>query len=169
MTCVTVKDDKGKETTICSDSVDVQGNEPKVSEVTPVLTARDFQQIDLSYLRDSVENLKYLTPDDFSFKNAPKVDFGQCIEDNSFSNVYTFAGHAANAALNVAVGTTGRVGVGGVLPHATTWEHKALSAFGGNASRVGRFAGRAAIVATVFEGFYDLGTIGRCGALAASR
>jgi RHS repeat-associated protein len=50
MTCVTVKDDKGKDQQICSDSVDVQGNEPKVSEVQPVLTARDFQQTDLSYL-----------------------------------------------------------------------------------------------------------------------
>jgi hypothetical protein len=27
----------------------------------------------------------------------------------------------------------------------------------------------AAVVLTVFEGFYDIGTIGRCGALAATR
>ena len=89
--------------------------------------------------------------------------------NNSFSNVYTAAGHTANAALNMAVGSTGRVGVGGVLPHATTWEHKLASGFGGNASRLGRAAGRGAIVLTVFEGFYDIGTIGRCGALAAAR
>jgi len=130
---------------------------------------RNGVKVSFTTQTQNAENLKYLTPDDFSFKHAPKVDFGQCIEDNSFSNIYTFAAHSANAALNVAVGSTGRVGVGGVLPHATTWEHKALSAFGGNASRVGRFAGRAAIVATVFEGFYDIGTIGRCSALAASR
>jgi hypothetical protein len=34
---------------------------------------------------------------------------------------------------------------------------------------VGRAAGRGAIALTVFEGFYDIGTIGRCGALAAVR
>jgi|GEM_PF-5092516 len=154
--------------------ITVEGTQPKTEEVTPPpLSWANTQPIDLSKtfapLRNTAQTLRYLTPDDFRLKHAPEVDFGQCIEDNSFSNVYTFAAHSANAALNVAVGSTGRVGVGGVLPHATTWEHKALSGFGGNASRVGRFAGRAAIALTIFEGFYDIGTIGRCGAIAASR
>jgi hypothetical protein len=173
--CKTITKEDGSTKQICSEQIDVRDKEPKVEPVPEPKKSQEagFLPLDFGNMWDTVEhsaeNLKYLKPDDFSFKHAPKVDFGQCIEDNSFSNVYTLAGHTANAALNLAVGTTGRVGVGGVLPHATSGQHKALSGFGGEASRFGRLAGRGALVLTVAEGFYDIGTIGRCGALAASR
>lgn len=67
------------------------------------------------------------------------------------------AAHGANALGNLAVGSTGRVGIAGVPPHPTTWQHKLLGKWGG------KFLGRAAIVLTVAEGFWDLGLLGGCG------
>ena len=91
-----------------------------------------------------------------------------CIEENRFDLgkvITTF--NIANPLLNAAVGDTGRVGIGGTPPHATTWQHKLGSLIWRSIknpffSHVGKIVGRAAIVATVFEGFYDVGTIGRC-------
>ena len=73
---------------------------------------------------------------------------------------------------NALAGETGRTGLGGVPSHATTWQHKAgaaISRVTGNPwfSRVGRFVGRAALIPTVFEGFYDIGTIGRCAVVCS--
>ena len=65
--------------------------------------------------------------------------------------------HGANALGNLAAGSTGRVGIGGVPPHPTTWQHKLLGKWGGKS------LGRAAIVLTVAEGFWDLGLLGGCG------
>lgn len=67
----------------------------------------------------------------------------------------------ANTAGNIAAGPTGRTGVGGVKSHSTSWQHKVGGQFGPVGSRIGRFAGRAAVVATVFDGFFDLATIGK--------
>lgn len=72
------------------------------------------------------------------------------------------AAHLGNAAGNLLAGPTGRTGVDGVKSHATSWQHKLGSKLGPVGSKVGRFAGRAAIVATVFDGFFDLGLFGGC-------
>ncbi len=96
-----------------------------------------------------------------------------CIEKYKFSNVYMLIGSSANAAGNYLVGGTGRTGVAGVPPHPTTWENKVGAEIARKCrplfpkaarlvSRGGRLAGRAAIALTIFEGFYDIGTIGRC-------
>jgi RHS repeat-associated protein len=82
----------------------------------------------------------------------------------------------ANIAGNVMTGTTGS-GMG-VPSHATSWLHRAASQVGQNLqlaengrrfgstqaawSSVGRFAGRALILPTIFEGAYDIATMGRC-------
>ena len=82
ITCVTVKDDKGNDQQICSESVDVQGNEPKVSEVTPVLTARDFQQTDLSGLlrkRDERERVR---------NEREEQRVSNCYDQNRFSSLF---------------------------------------------------------------------------------
>jgi len=132
-------------------------------------------------LQEQWKTFSYLSLDDFSFRHAPKKDLGDCIEDNSFSNVYTFAGNGANALLNRAVGPTGRSGIAGVTSHATSWENKLGRAVARRlykagapkvafrVHRLGRLAGRVAIVLTVFEGFYDIGTIIRCSALSLSQ
>ena len=58
--------------------------------------------------------------------------------------------------------------------HPTSWQHKAaqaLSKHAGKFSRVvdkaGKFIGRAAVVLTVAEGFYDLGVEASCALLCA--
>src|ERR1700756_866126 len=82
ITCVTVKDDKGNDQQICSESVDVQGDEPKVSEVTPVLTARDFQETDLSGLlrkRDERERVR---------NKREEQRVSNCYDQNRFSSLF---------------------------------------------------------------------------------
>jgi RHS repeat-associated protein len=76
-------------------------------------------------------------------------------------------GYIANAGLNKCVGSTGRVGVGGAGPHPTTWQHKLGSKFGPVGSKIGRFVGRAGVVLTVADGFFDLGLLGGCAAACA--
>jgi hypothetical protein len=96
------------------------------------------------------------------------LEFGRCIEQNRFDlGKAVTAFDVGNPIANRLAGSTGRMGFGGLGPHATTWQHKVganLSRTFKNPafSRVGKFAGRAALVPTVFEGFYDIGTIGRC-------
>ncbi len=51
--------------------------------------------------------------------------------------------------------------------HPTTWQHKVGSKFGKLGSKIGKGAGRAAIVVTVADGFYDLGLLGGCAASCA--
>jgi RHS repeat-associated protein len=75
--------------------------------------------------------------------------------------------YGGNALGNVVAGPTGRTGIGGVPSHSTTWQHKVGSKFGGFGSRIGRFLGRASIVLTVAEGFYDIGLLGGCAASCA--
>jgi RHS repeat-associated protein len=74
--------------------------------------------------------------------------------------------HVGNAGLNAAVGPTrrpgGNLGIGGTKPHATSWQHKLGSRIGPWGSRVGRFAGRAAVVTTVADGFWDIGLFIGC-------
>lgn len=69
--------------------------------------------------------------------------------------------------VNKLAGDTGRSGFGGLKRRPTSWQHK----LGGQVSRAtgspwfgraGKFAGRAALVPTIFEGFYDIGAIARC-------
>jgi len=73
------------------------------------------------------------------------------------------AAYTANAVANELVGPTGRTGLGGLKSHPTDWQHKLGSRFGATGSKIGRFAGRAAVVLTVAEGFWDIGTIAGCG------
>ena len=90
--------------------------------------------------------------------------------------------HVANAAGNAAVGYTGS-GMN-TASHATSWQHAAGSEIGQAGQRayngrsfgrpiqvpvsaVGRFLGRAALVTTVWEGAYDIGTMIYCGCAAA--
>jgi hypothetical protein len=72
-------------------------------------------------------------------------------------------GDIANAAGNILAGPTGRTGVGGCPSHSTSWQHKLGSKFGPTGSRIGRFAGRASIIGTVFDGFFDIGLFASCG------
>ena len=96
------------------------------------------------------------------------LEFGRCIEENRFDlGAAVTAFSVGNPVANRLAGSTGRMGFGGLRPHPTTWQHKvgaSLSRTFRNPtfSRVGKFAGRASLVPTVFEGFYDIGTIGRC-------
>lgn len=96
------------------------------------------------------------------------LEFGRCIEKNRFDlGAVVTAVSVGNPVANKLAGDTGRMGFGGLGRHPTSWQHKAgasLSRAFKNPtfSRVGKFAGRAALVPTVFEGFYDIGTIGRC-------
>ena len=170
--CVTVEIGPGQSQQICSEVVDVNAKAPVVEPV---------EDNGFDWLKRELENITYLELDDFSFRHAPKEDLGQCIENNSFSNAYTAIGAAGNAGLNRLVGDTARMGIGGIPVHPTTWQNKAGRAVARRlyrsgspgaahaVHRAGRAAGRAAVVLTVFEGFYDIGTIGRCGALAAMR
>jgi uncharacterized protein RhaS with RHS repeats len=91
-----------------------------------------------------------------------------CIEKNRdpVCNGIVFV---ANSALNVAVGSTGRTGVGGAKPHSTSWQHKLGSKCGSIGSKIGRFAGRFGVVTTVADGFFDLGLFGGCAAACAGQ
>jgi len=86
------------------------------------------------------------------------------------------AGNLANSAGNFAAGATGS-GIGSVS-HATSWQHRAGSAIGQVAqqaqngrrfgpvqaavSRYGKVAGRLAIVPTIWEGYWNIGSIAYC-------
>jgi RHS repeat-associated protein len=76
-----------------------------------------------------------------------------------------------NPLANLLAGGTGRAGLG-IAEHATTWQHKLgrlLTEKTGSRlfNKAGKLLGRAALVVTVGEGFWDLGTIMRCAAEAA--
>jgi len=91
----------------------------------------------------------------------------RCVERYRFDWRAVTATNLGNAAANAAAGGTGRSGVGGTPPHATSWQHKAggaLSRATGNPAwgQLGRALGRAMLVPLVLEGYYDIGTIGRC-------
>ena len=91
----------------------------------------------------------------------------RCVERHRWDWTWLTATNLANAGANVAAGGTGRTGVGGTPPHATSWQHKAggaLSRSTGNPmyGQAGRWIGRAMLVPTVWEGFYDYGVISRC-------
>jgi RHS repeat-associated protein len=101
---------------------------------------------------------------------CPPHDFWQCMSDCverwRFSNIYTFAGQSVNAAINKLFGWTPRGGFG-IGRHPSSWQHKfglwlekltGLRVF----DKAGKLAGRAAVGLTIFEGFYDIGMIGRC-------
>ncbi|MCI0551869.1 MAG: RHS repeat-associated core domain-containing protein, partial [Anaerolineae bacterium] len=92
--------------------------------------------------------------------------FAQCVQDNrlDWGNLFTTF-NIANPTANLLVGPTGRTGIGGTTSHATSWQHKVGSKISPAASGVGRAIGRYSLVTTVFEGFYDIGTIGRCIAI----
>jgi hypothetical protein len=95
------------------------------------------------------------------------VEFGDCIEENRLDWGAITAYAIANPIANKLAGNTGRMGFGGVGPHPTTWQHKvggAVSRATGNPTfgRIGKAAGRYSLFLTVFEGFYDIGTIARC-------
>ena len=82
----------------------------------------------------------------------------------------------ANTTANVAVGRTGAGA--GTASHSTSWEHRVGSKIGQSAqfaengrrfgstqaawSSAGKLIGRALIFPLIFDGFYDIGTIGRC-------
>jgi RHS repeat-associated protein len=101
---------------------------------------------------------------------------------SALGNVASSA-QVANAAGNAAVGYTGS-GMSRAS-HATSWQHAAGSeigqagqrAFNGRSfgpqvqvpwSNAGKFLGRLAIAPTIWEGFYDVGTIVYCGCSAAT-
>jgi hypothetical protein len=96
-------------------------------------------------------------------------EFGDCVEENRFDWGAVTAFTIGNPTANALAGNTGRMGFGGLGPHPTSWQHKLgaqLSKASRNPaySRAGKFVGRAALVPTVFEGFYDIGAISRCAA-----
>lgn len=98
---------------------------------------------------------------------------------SSVGNVASGA-QAANAAANKAIGYTGS-GIG-TASHATSWQHAAGSEIGQAVqrasdgrnfgpkqipwSRAGRLLGRVAVVTTIWEGGWDIGSIAYCGCSA---
>ena len=96
------------------------------------------------------------------------VCFAKCVEENRWDWAWLTAFNLGNVAGNIVGGGTGRVGVGGTPPHATSWQHKVGGRLGGPlGSRIGRIVVRAAILPLIFEGSYDIGTIGRCSVVCA--
>jgi hypothetical protein len=98
------------------------------------------------------------------------LDFASCYADcieHYRDPVGNGLGYVCNAGLNKLVGPTGRTGIGGAGSHPTTWQHKLGSKFGSVGSKIGKAAGRAAIVLTIADGFFDLGLLGGCAAACA--
>ncbi|HCH0556508.1 TPA: RHS repeat-associated core domain-containing protein [Pseudomonas aeruginosa] len=103
-------------------------------------------------------------------------------EGTSTAGNATSGAQVANGLGNAAVGYTGS-GMS-TASHATSWQHAAGSRVGQAAqmaengrrfgstqvawSSAGRFLGRVAVVTTIWEGFYDIGTMGYCGCSAAT-
>jgi RHS repeat-associated protein len=97
-------------------------------------------------------------------------------QTSSIGNVVSTA-HIANTTGNIAVGSTGS-GIG-TAPHATTWQHAAGSSVGQRMQTLhngrrfgptqaawssgGRLIGRVAVVTTVWEGFWNIGSMIHCG------
>lgn len=87
------------------------------------------------------------------------------------------AANLANSAANMAAGPTG-AGIG-TASHATSWQHRLASNYGqaqqiaatgkrtgaiqAKYSAIGKAAGRIAIIPTIWEGYWNIGTIARCG------
>jgi len=82
--------------------------------------------------------------------------------DPNITGAIATGANVANAIGNLAVGPTGPGGIAGVASHATSWQHVLGSNLGPWGSRIGRFAGRAALATTVFDGFFDLGLFPGC-------
>lgn len=101
-------------------------------------------------------------------------------ESTSTTGEVASGAQVANAAANSAVGSTGS-GIS-AAPHATTWQHAAGSQAGqamqraangrrfgpvqASWSSAGRLLGRVAVVTTVWEGFWDIGSMVYCGCSA---
>jgi RHS repeat-associated protein len=101
-------------------------------------------------------------------------------EGTSTTGDVTSRAQVANAAANTAVGSTGS-GIS-AAPHATTWQHAAGSQAGQTMQRAangrrfgpvqaswssaGRLLGRVAVVTTVWEGFWNIGSVVYCGCSA---
>jgi RHS repeat-associated protein len=101
-------------------------------------------------------------------------------ESTSTTGEVASGAQVANAAANSAVGSTGS-GISDA-PHATTWQHAAGSQAGqamqraangrrfgpvqASWSSAGRLLGRVAVVTTVWEGFWDIGSMVYCGCSA---
>lgn len=102
--------------------------------------------------------------------DAYGLDFASCYADcieHYRDPLGNGIGYICNAGLNKLVGPTGRTGIGGAGSHPTTWQHKLGSKFGSVGSKIGKAAGRAAIVLTIADGFFDLGLLGGCAAACA--
>jgi len=78
-----------------------------------------------------------------------------CIEDRSWGNVVTRVVCVGNAAANYQVGRYPRSGFGRPAGWPSSWQHRCV--MGTRLSQVGKFVGRACVVYTVWEGFYDIG------------
>ena len=98
------------------------------------------------------------------------VEYAECVEQNSLDWGAMTAFSIGNPIANLLAGDTGRMGFGGLGPHATSWQHKvgaALTRATRNPvfSRAGKLLGRASLVPTVLEGSYDIGTMARCATM----
>lgn len=114
---------------------------------------------------DMVFRTRFAIKDPYGFFN---VDcFYDCVEQHVFQWTYLTVFSIGNPLLNFFTGYTGRMGIGGVPSHATTWMHR----FGGWLATktgyswfgyAGRALGRLALIPTIIEGFYDWGVISYC-------
>ena len=109
---------------------------------------------------------------------GPEGDNQRSLDGNIATGV-----ELANSAGNAAAGATGS-GIS-TASHATSWQHYVASKIGQAAqqsqngrnfgavqasySGVGKALGRVSLLPTIFEGYWDLGTILRCGYLDANR
>jgi RHS repeat-associated protein len=128
----------------------------------PSKARREIETVQLSLVDSILSEIPDISPD--------QAEFWDCVEANRLDWGKVSAFTIGNPLANLAAGYTGRSGFGGLKSHATSWEHKVggwLARQTGSVtfSRIGKLAGRAALVPTVFEGFYDIGTMGRCAAL----
>jgi len=91
--------------------------------------------------------------------------FATCVDENKLNIDGLTAINLINGALNAVTPATGQ-GFG-LASHSTSWQHRIGSLISRacespTAGRIGKFLGRLAVVATVFEGAYAWGTIGSC-------
>jgi hypothetical protein len=103
-----------------------------------------------------------------SLENIDKdtEEYLKCIQTCTNEHILSWPNVASsfdllNPLFNRLVGLTPRAGFG-IGRHATDWQHKLTKKFLPKYDPIGKSVGRYALVPTVGEGFWDIGTLIRC-------